>query len=111
VVEAASTEAEVNAPSESKCPFLASLPAPPVSGLPWYRRLDQLFNPKQFQELAIGSHALVEVPRQLNFPELYMVNDGDMIKTVMNGEGDITQQGMLVAVRGGESASGCSRAL
>ena len=110
VVEEPGVDTELEAASEaSKCPFLASLPSPPLSGLPWYRRLDQLFNPKKFQELAIGGHPLVELPRQLNLPGLYMVNDGDMIKTVMNGEGDITQQGMLVAVRGGGFPSGSSR--
>lgn len=80
--------------SSSPCPFLASLPRPPsVSTVPWYKRLKELLDPREFQQLVVkgaGGSQVVQVPKQMAFDEAVIPLSADLVKEVMNGESNGT---------------------
>ncbi|KAF6258855.1 cytochrome P450 [Scenedesmus sp. NREL 46B-D3] len=76
--------------SASKCPFLAALPAPPPAQNAWWRRLQQLFSPAEYQQEALGPHSMVAGPKQMLMPPQYILGTADMVKTAFSGEADGT---------------------
>eukprot|EP00878_Enallax_costatus_P022902 GHUV01024339.1.p1 GENE.GHUV01024339.1~~GHUV01024339.1.p1 ORF type:complete len:174 (+),score=37.00 GHUV01024339.1:141-662(+) len=72
----------------ASCPFLSSLPTPPVAHVPWYQRPGQLFNPQAFQELVLGkaTTSVVQVPKQLWFSGLYVPAEAAVVKEVLAAE-------------------------
>jgi hypothetical protein len=53
--------------SSGKCPFLAALPTPPPAQNAFWRRLQQLFSPAEYQQEALGPHSMVEAPMQVRW--------------------------------------------
>jgi hypothetical protein len=51
--------------SSGKCPFLAALPTPPPAQNAFWRRLQQLFGPADYQKEALGPHSMVAAPKQV----------------------------------------------
>jgi hypothetical protein len=51
--------------SSGKCPFLAALPTPPPAQNAFWRRLQQLFSPAEYQQEALGPHSMVAAPKQV----------------------------------------------
>uniref|UniRef100_A0A383WDQ0 Cytochrome P450 n=1 Tax=Tetradesmus obliquus TaxID=3088 RepID=A0A383WDQ0_TETOB len=74
--------------SSGKCPFLAALPAPPPAQNAWWRRLQQLFSPADYQKEALGPHSVVAAPAQMMMPPQYVLGTADMVKTAFAGEAE-----------------------
>lgn len=95
---AAGTEANVGkqqqsadaAAAASSCPFLAAMSPPPTAAVPWYQRLMQFKEPPKFQGSLLASHDIVQTPAQMGFPALVVPGTAEMVKEVLNKEGDLS---------------------
>lgn len=54
----------------------------------------QYHQPEQWQRTVLASRSMVSVPPHLGMPAAYVVGTGQLVKTVLAGEGDITLQGI-----------------
>lgn len=73
----------------SACPFLASLPSPPLVKVPWHKRFQQLFAPQQFQAAVLAGRnggSMVQVPKQIGFTNFVMPNDAELAREAFAGE-------------------------
>lgn len=65
-------------------------------------RYPQLLQPDDWQQATLGSSSMVDLPAQMFLPAYYVVGTGEVAKTVLAGEGDITTQGVDRDIRFGE---------
>jgi hypothetical protein len=88
-----SSEQQQQQQQASACPFLASLPSPPLVKVPWHKRFQQLFAPQKFQAGVLAGHSsssMVQVQKQIGFTNFVMPNDPELVREAFAGELDGT---------------------
>eukprot|EP00879_Flechtneria_rotunda_P003830 GHRR01004070.1.p1 GENE.GHRR01004070.1~~GHRR01004070.1.p1 ORF type:complete len:300 (+),score=122.02 GHRR01004070.1:648-1547(+) len=76
---------------------MAALPSPPPAQNKWWKRLQQLTHPTEYQQNALGPHSIVAANKELGLPVQYVLGKAEYVKGVFSGEND----GTVTVVAGG----------